>query len=151
MGHWHNAGYTAVNKLNIDPSSHGSNIVIGGGQSTWRELSIYSVLNSSCWGRSWRGLDPWLTHKLNSGNGRLQTPPLPSPRNVYSVHHSHSQSYFQGLRLERVMCGWDILDWIRDWNPLKPLHKLLRFWQRVWHQPVLWCPRQTWQVGSHDE
>lgn len=36
----HYAGYIAVNKLKIYPSSHGPNIIVGGGQSIKHELNI---------------------------------------------------------------------------------------------------------------
>lgn len=40
MRQWHYARYIAVDKLCIHPFSHGSNIVVGGGQSMKHELNI---------------------------------------------------------------------------------------------------------------
>lgn len=54
----------------------------------------------------------------------------PCPWNIESAHHSHSWDYFKDLALkEQVICYWNHLDWIPDWSSIRPLYKLLRFWQ----------------------
>ena len=59
-------------------------------------------------------------------------PPPPYSLSVkYSAHHSTNRIHFHGCRLERAMCNWDHLDNMRNWTLLRPLYKLLWFWQQV--------------------
>ena len=51
--------------------------------------------------------------------------------------------------LDRTMCYWDYLGGIRDWTPLRPLCKLLRFWQAGVEICLSFkCPRQASCVSS---
>ena len=76
--------------------------------------------------RKWfRGCDSQLTWALGQAFGGSSPPqalgctlcpPFP-PRELFS-----------GGSLERVGCCWDPLESVRDQTPVKPLHKLVRFW-----------------------
>ena len=51
-------------------------------------------------------------------------------------------SRFQGHSLERVRC-WNHLDSICDWTQLRPLYKLVRFWQAGGRSPWLVVPKTS--------
>lgn len=82
-----------------------------------------------CWRRSSRGPDCCLTAGwIWACGGSLR---LPLPLQCSSLHLSPSESHFQKHSLERAICCCGHLDSICDWNQLRPLHKLLTFWQAV--------------------
>ena len=69
----------------------------------------------SCWRRSWRGHDNWLTWQLDSSNLRLLTPsPVLGMYQYIPPTISHTSS-----SLEKARCCWDHLDWICWLNPSK--------------------------------
>ena len=75
--------------------------------------------------KSSRMSDCSLTCKLDLGNGKI---PHPHPECTFcpwSPQWGHSD----GCSLEGVLRGWDPLDGARDWTQLRPLYKLVSFWQ----------------------
>ena len=72
----------------------------------------------------------WLLVELWAGCSQSETPhPLLCPWNVCSAHHSHANSCSKdAASREQCVCCWDHLDCIHCWTPLRPLHKLSRFW-----------------------
>lgn len=65
---------------------------------------------------------------MDLGNQRLLTSSPFHPGVVPSARYSHSGSLLQGHSLERVMCGWDYLNWIHDWTSADPLNFLTLWW-----------------------
>ena len=86
------------------------------------------------WRKSSREQDQWLTWELDSAIGGSSHLPL----SLESVFHPlfPYMVQFQRRNLQRVMCCWDHLDWVCDWNQLRLLHKLLRFW---WVSAEIYC------------
>ena len=89
------------------------------------QLTLFII--GHCWRRSLRGHDHHLTLKLDPDNLRLLTL-SPSLECTFCSLFAQLEP-FQGCSLERVICSLDHLNSICDRTPLRPLYKLLRFWQ----------------------
>ena len=75
--------------------------------------------------KSSRASDCSLTCELDLGNGKI---PHPHPECTFcpwSPQWGHSD----GRSLEGALWGWDPLDGAREWTQLRPMYKLVSFWQ----------------------